>query len=261
MVCVGRTDFTQSQNSVDPDTMYPLADYNGGDRHDLDLSLYEQSILRTVYRAQKKTAVVYFGGSAVITTPWERLAPSFLYAGFGGINGGSALARVLFDEVNPSGKLSFSIFRHESDCPDMPDNPWIKATTKEDGYNPYVDPYDVNYDYYFGYMLADKKDLQVSYPFGFGLSYTTFSVGNICLFGERETVRVHCTVRNTGDRQGGEVVQAYIGVENSVVDRPKKALKNFAKAYLEPGESKEIEMNIPVKDLAYWDEAGNSWKI
>lgn len=209
VVCVGRTDFTQSQNSVDPDTMYPLADYNGGDRHDLDLSLYEQSILRTVYRAQKKTAVVYFGGSAVITTPWERLAPSFLYAGFGGINGGSALARVLFDEVNPSGKLSFSIFRHESDCPDMPDNPWIKATTKEDGYNPYVDPYDVNYDYYFGYMLADKKDLQVSYPFGFGLSYTTFSVGNICLFGEggdRESALHRKEYRRqTGRRSGASL--------------------------------------------------------
>lgn len=265
VVCVGRTDYTQSQNSVDPDTMYPLADYNGGDRYDLDLSLYEQSILRTVYRAHKKTAVVYFGGSAVITTPWERLAPSFLFAGFAGINGGSALAKILFGEINPSGKLSFSIFQHESDYPDMPDNPWIKATTKEDGYNPYVDPYDVNYDYYFGYMLADKKNLKVSYPFGFGLSYTTFSVGNVGLnkqsFGEKETIKVSCTLKNIGNRQGGEVVQVYAGTENSIVDRPKKALKNFTKACLEAGQSKQLEISIPVKDLAYWDETSNSWKI
>lgn len=265
VVCVGRTDYTQSQNSVDPDTMYPLADYNGGDRQDLDLSLYEQSMLRTVYRAQKKTAVVYFGGSAVITTPWERLAPSILFAGFTGINGGAALAKVLFGDVNPSGKLSFSIYRHESDYPDMPDNPWIKATTKEDGYNPYVDPYDVDYDYYFGYMLAEKKNLKVSYPFGFGLSYTTFDVNDVNIdkraFGEDETIRVSCTVRNKGDRQGGEVVQAYVGVDNSVVDRPKKALKNFAKTYLAPGQSGRVEMSIPVKDLAYWDESTESWKV
>lgn len=265
VVCVGRTDYTQSQNSVDPDTMYPLSDYNGGDRENLDLSLTEQSILRTVYRAHKKTAVVYFGGSAVITTPWERLAPSFLYAGFTGINGGAALAKVLFGEVNPSGKLSFSIFRHESDYPAMPDNPMVKATTKDDNYDPYVDPYDVNYDYYFGYMLADKKGLKVSYPFGYGLSYTTFDVSNINLnktsFGEGETIRLSCTLKNTGSRQGGEVVQAYVGVENSKVDRPKKALKNFSKAYLKAGDSKQMEIDIPVKDLAYWDETSNSWKI
>lgn len=265
VVCVGRTDYTQSQNSINPDTMYPLADYNGGDRNNLDLSLYEQSILRTTYRTHKKTAVVYFGGSAVITTPWERLAPSILFAGFGGINGGNALAKVLFGEVNPSGKLSFSIFRSESDYPEIPDNPFVKATTKNDTYDPYVDPYDVNYDYYFGYMLADKKNIQVSYPFGFGLSYTDFSIRDILLdkqtYHEGETIKVSCLLKNTGKRQGGEVVQAYIGVNHSEVDRPQKALKNFAKAYLDAEEEKRMEIEIPVKDLAYWDEVTHSWKI
>lgn len=265
IVCVGRTDYSQSQVSVNPDTMYPLAEYNGGDRRNLDLSTYEMSMLRTAYRMQKKMAVVYYGGSAVITKTWERLAPSIIYGGFAGMNGGAALAKILFGDVNPSGKLSFSMFDRESDYPDMPDNPFVKTTTKDDAYNPWVDPYDVKYDYYFGYMLADKKNLKVSYPFGFGLSYTTFSLSSISLngktYGENDVIKVACTVKNTGNRRGGEVVQAYVGVNNSAVDRPKKALKNFSKLYLDAGELRRIEMEIPVKDLAYWDEMSNSWKI
>lgn len=265
VVCVGRTDYTQSQVSVNPDTMYPLAEYNGGDRQNLDLNMYEQSMLRTTYRMQKKTAVVYFGGSAVITKTWERLAPSIIYGGFAGMNGGNALAKILFGDINPSGKLSFSMFDKESDYPDMPDNPFAKMTTKDDAYSPWVDPYDVNYDYYFGYMLADKKNLKVSYPFGFGLSYTSFNIDDISLnkyaFGENDVVEVSCIVKNTGSQKGGEVVQAYIGVKNSVVDRPKKALKNFTKVYLEPGQDKKVKIAIPVKDLAYWDTKSNSWII
>ena len=265
VVCIGRTDFTQSQVSVNPDTMYPLAEYNGGDRQNLDLTAGEHNMLRAAYRMQKKMAVVYFGGSAVITKTWERLAPAIIYGGFAGMNGGYALARILFGDVNPSGKLSFSMFERESDYPDMPDNPFHKLTTKDDSFNPWVDPYDVNYDYYFGYMLADKKNIPVSYPFGFGLSYTTFSVSKPTLdkavYAKDETVKVTCTVTNTGDRQGGEVLQAYVGVPHSVVDRPEKALKNFDKVYLKPGESRRLELAIPVKDLAYWDEADKDWKV
>ncbi len=265
VVCIGRTDYTQSQVSVNPDTMSPLAEYNGGDRKNLDITSQEHNMLRTAYRMQKKMAVVYFGGSAVITETWERLAPAIVYGGFAGMNGGNALAKILFGEVNPSGKLSFSMYERESDYPDMPDNPFFKLTTKDDDFNPWIDPYDVNYDYYFGYMLADKKGIKISYPFGFGLSYTTFRIGQPSVdkssYGEEESVTVRCTVTNTGNRQGGEVLQAYIGVDNSIVDRPKKALKNFSKVYLEPGESKQVEMNIPVKDLAYWDEESNDWKI
>lgn len=265
VLCIGRTDYTQSQVSVDPDTMYPLATYNGGDRQNLDITTSELNIMRTCYRNCRNMAVVYFGGSAVITKTWERLAPSIVYGGFAGQNGGAALAKILFGEVNPSGKLSFSMFDSESDYPDMPDNPFVKTTTKDDAYNPWVDPYDVQYDYYFGYMLADKKGLKVSYPFGYGLSYTTFQIDGISLdgqtYGENDSIRISCTVKNTGRRSGGEVVQAYIGVNNSAVDRPKKALKNFAKAYLNAGEQQQLEITVPVKDLAYWDEATNAWRI
>lgn len=114
-------------------------------------------------------------------------------------------------------------------------------------------------------MLADKKNLKVSYPFGFGLSYTTFNIDNVHLnkyeFSEDETIKITCLLKNTGNCSGGEVVQAYIGANASIVDRPKRALKNFAKSYLEAGQSEQLEISIPIKDIAYWDENTNSWKV
>lgn len=265
IVCVGRNENEQTENAVNPDTSLPLGGYmSAGDRSNLDLSLSEQNIIRTVYRAQKKMAVVYYGGSAVITSTWDHLTPALIFGGFGGANGGMALANILFGKVNPSGKLSFSIFERESDYPVMPDNPWNRATTK-DGYNPYISPYNVDYDYYFGYTKADRDNIKVSYPFGYGLSYTSFSLENIKLskasYGENDEVKMECVVRNTGNRAGGEVVQAYVGTTKSVVDRPEKSLRQFEKVYLQPGESKEVSISIPVKDLAYFDETIDRFKV
>lgn len=265
IVCIGRTDFTQSQVSVDPDTMYPLATYNGGDRQNLDITTTELGLMRTCYRNCQNMAVTYFGGSAVITSTWERLAPSIVYAGFGGQNGGLALAKILFGDTNPSGKLSFSIFKHESDYPSMPDDPAFSLSTKYDNFDPHVDAFDVDYDYYFGYRLAEKKGIEVSYPFGYGLSYTTFSVANPATnkktYSADDVIRVSCTVKNTGNREGAEVVQAYVGTDSSAIDQPQKALKNFAKVNLKAGESKNVELEIPVSDLAYWNESTDNWSI
>lgn len=265
IVCVGRSDEDQSESVVNPDTNTPMFGMrSAGDREHLDLFLDEQNMIRTVSRSGKKMTVIYFGGSAVITSTWDHLASSIINAGFPGMNGGAALANIIFGKVNPSGKLSYSIFEKESDYPAMPNDPMERATTK-DGYDPYKDPYDVEYGYYHGYMLAEKNDIPVSYPFGFGLSYTNFKIDNISTdkktYGEKDVIKVTCNLTNVGDREGGEVVQVYAGFKNAKIERPVKAIKDFEKVYLEANGSKTVELSIPVKDLAYWDVDSQSWKI
>ena len=264
IVCLGRTDFTQSENAVNPDTMYPLAMHSGGDRENLDLTPAEQNIIRCCYRKQRNTAVVYYGGSAVITSTWEHMAKSIIFAGFTGSEGGVALGNILFGKVNPSGKLSFSIFGKESDYPKKTSNPLLRVTTKDD-YDPLVNPYDVNYDYYYGYTLANKQGIKMSYPFGYGLSYTTFDITDVTANVEETdgnaTLLVNCRVSNSGKVAGGEVVQVYVGTDSKTVERPERSLRGFEKVYLNAGESRKVTVRIPVNDLRYWNENTKAWEL
>ncbi len=115
---------------------------------------------------------------------------------------------------------------------------------------------------YIGYRHFDKKGLDVSYPFGYGLSYTTFELDSLSHTTENGAMIVKLAVRNTGEVSGKEVVQLYVGKSDSGIDRPEKELKAFTKTrVLAPGESTEITMNVPLSELSYWDEDASAWKL
>ncbi len=219
----------------------------GGDRESLNLLSKDEELIQAVAGANKNTVVVYVGGSAIDMGPWEDKIPAILFAWYNGMEGGNALARILYGEVNPSGKLPFSIARNAGDYP---------------FFNPYT--MKIEYGYYHGYTLFDKKEIEVAYPFGHGLSYTTFEydslvVGTIDV--DKKTVKVSAQVSNTGKVMGEEVVQLYVGFANSEIDRPVKLLKGFDKIAIEPGESRTVEFQIDLEELAWYDPESKTWKI
>ena len=170
----------------------------------------------------KNTAVVLIGGNMLMLDPWFGHVPAVLMAFYPGMRGGLATTRVLFGDVNPSGKLPFVSPCRESDLPQVD---WL-ADEQE-------------YGYYHGYEKLDKQGIRPRLPFGYGLSYTTFALGRIRLKSVRDGTAVfEVELKNTGDRAGAEVVQLYVGWNGSCVDRPVKRLQDFARVQLEAGESR-----------------------
>ena len=219
----------------------------GGDRESLNLLSKDEELIQAVAGANKNTVVVYVGGSAIDMGSWQDDVPAILFAWYNGMEGGNALARILYGEVNPSGKLPFSIARNAGDYP---------------FFNPYT--MTIEYGYYHGYTLFDKKEIEVAYPFGHGLSYTTFEYDSLeidAVDPEKQSLKVRARVSNTGQMAGEEVVQLYVGFSNSEIDRPVKLLKGFDKIAIEPGESRAVEFQIDLEELAWYDPESKSWKI
>jgi beta-glucosidase len=219
----------------------------GGDRENLNLVAEDESLIGAVAGVNPNTVVVYVGGSAIDMGPWEDKIPAILFAWYNGMEGGNALAHILYGEVNPSGKLPFSIARNVGDYP---------------FFNPYT--MKIEYGYYHGYTLFDKKEIEAAYPFGHGLSYTTFEYDSLeidAVDPEKQSLKVRARVSNTGQMAGEEVVQLYVGFANSEIDRPVKLLKGFDKIAIEPGESRTVEFQIDLEELAWYDPESKTWKI
>ena len=210
----------------------------GGDRKSLRLHKDEVDLIRALHNTGKPLVVVFYSGSAVITTEWKGYANAILYAGYPGMEGGKALAALLSGAVNPSGKLPFTVARDEADYP----------------YFPYSDAKDqrVAYDYYHGYALFDKEGKEPEYPFGFGLSYTTFTYSDLAAADEGDALKVSCCVENTGDVYGEESVLVFIG--SNLPGKPHKLLKGFQRVGLEPGEKKPVTILIPKEDLRLYNK-------
>ncbi|EPR12146.1 beta-glucosidase family protein [Ruminiclostridium papyrosolvens] len=216
----------------------------GGDRKYLGLHPEDEDLIETVSKVNKNVIVVLQGGSTIIVEPWKNLAKAILIQWYPGMEGGTALANILFGKVNPSAKLPVT----------------VPATPQQLPY------YDMNatsivYDYYHGYFLADKKKYPVSYPFGFGLSYTTYSYSNPKVSKKGDIISVSVDVSNTGKMAGDEVVQLYIGYRGSKVERHVKDLKGFTKIHLEPGEKKTGVIEINKDDLAYYCPESKQWAV
>ncbi len=266
VVCVGYTQKDESEYLYDSEGQPIRSDVTlGGDRENMNLHQSDIDLIQMTPRYCKNTTVVFFGGGTPIVSTWINNAPALLFEGYCGLEGGSALARIIFGDVNPSGKLPYSIFVNEKDYPEFPNHPRKEMEDWEIYAKDYVDPYKFTYGYYMGYTLSDKDSIPVSFPFGFGLSYTNFEITNITTdqstYSENGTITVSCQVKNTGKVKGSEVVQVYAGFENAKVERPYKVLKGFQKTELEAGETKTVEIQIPVSDLAYWDVNDKTWKI
>ena len=217
----------------------------GGDRKSLRLHDDEVALIHAMKQTGKPLVVIFYSGSAVITEEWAEDADAILYAGYPGMEGGHVLADVLTGKVNPSGKLPFTVAKDEKDYPDFP----------------YTDEKDqsVDYGYYHGYALFEKEGIEPEYPFGFGLSYTTFAYADAAAQKEGDKIRVSCKVRNTGERYGEEAVLVFVG--SNIPGKPHKLLKGFTRVALQPGEEKEAVIMIDKQDLRLYDPQADAMII
>lgn len=216
-----------------------------GDRN-LSLGLHEEEIklLNTVGLVNKNSVAVLIGGSMIMLDEWKKSVGAILMAYYPGMEGGTAIAEIIFGDVNPSGKLPFVVPYKETDLPK------IQWETDEQ-----------LYDYYHGYTKLEKDNIEPVYPFGYGLSYTSFEVSDSKVEVSGDNLNVFCTVKNTGDRSGDEVIQMYVGFDNSKVERPVKLLRGFERVSLEPGEEKRVEISCNTEELKWYNPETESWEM
>ncbi len=225
----------------------------------------QDELIRAVTAINKHTIVVVTAGGAVDALPWINSVPALLHNYYPGQAGGTALAEVLFGERSPEGRLPFSFDRSWASDPvhntyypaEMPKNPEDIITVK------YSEGLFNGYRYYTSEQLT--QDQQPLFPFGFGLTYTTFRYSHIKAAvegkGDATTVNVSVDVTNTGKRVGSDVVQLYIGDPSAKVKRPAKELKGFERVSLAPGATQRVQFKVSPRDLSYWDVDSHNWKI
>ncbi|KAB5554891.1 glycosyl hydrolase family 3 N terminal domain-containing protein [Coniochaeta sp. 2T2.1] len=220
----------------------------GSDRENMDLPGRMDDMIAAVAAANKNTVVVMQSGTPV-RMPWINDVAAVVQAWYGGNETGNVIADVLFGDVNPSGKLSLSFPKR------VQDNPAFLNFRAEGGRTVYGE------DVYVGYRYYEFAEVDVLFPFGHGLSYTTFEFEGLEVSENDGKVEVSVTVKNTGDVKGAEVVQVYVAPKQAAkVNRPRKELKGFTKVELAPGESKRVTVEIETKYAAsYWDEERSKW--
>jgi beta-glucosidase len=224
----------------------------GFDRSSLDLPAGHNHLIEAVSAVQPNLAVVLMNGSA-ITMPWVNRVRAILEAWLGGQASGGAIADVLIGRVNPSGKLSETFPARLEDTPVYPNFP---SRTREANYGEEV---------FIGYRHYDARKIAPLFPFGFGLSYTTFAYSDLRVgptaIKETESVMVEVKVKNTGPVTGQEVVQLYVHEQRPKVVRPEKQLKAFAKVALQPSEEKTVSFRLERRDFTYYDTSRQDWLV
>lgn len=232
-------------------------DTEGSDRTNYALPEEQEQLIRETLEKNKKTVIILIAGSPIDVSNWYGYIPALLNAWYPGMMGGDALARVLFGEVSPSGKLPVTYPKK------IEDHPAHKSKRRFPGD---LDEMKIYFDegIYVGYRYFDNEEIEPFFPFGFGLSYTDFRISNIQLdkseiqMGENFTVSVD--VENIGARTGSEIVQTYISDDECSVDRPPKELQAFEKVYLNPGEKKNISIKLDEAAFEYYSESDHKFK-
>jgi len=216
---------------------------------DMNLEPGHLRLLEAVFAVQPNTIVVLFNGD-VVAMPWASQAKAVLDMFYAGEGCGNAVAKLLFGLHNPSGKLSASVPLKLSDTPAFLDFPHEQDIAR------YREGVFVGYRYY------DMREMEVQYPFGFGLSYTTFSYDEIRIENQGEKgCEISVKITNTGKIAGAEIVQLYVAAQNPQIFRPVKELKAFQKVHLEPGESVTVHFELERRDFAYYDDKLGSWRV
>ena len=226
-------------------------DCENSDRESYELSFGQNGLIGELAAIQKNIMVVTFGGNAY-ATPWLDRVQALVHCWYLGSESGNALANVLTGKVCPSGKLPVTFAKKQNDYPSL--------QYGQIGYPGDGKTVEYKEGIYVGYRHFDTKGVKTQFPFGFGLSYTTFKYGKPQIAANGDAWTVSVDVTNTGKCEGKEIVQLYVGDEKCSVDRPKKELKNFAKVSLKPGETKTVSMDITRQDLKFWDETTHAWK-
>ena len=224
----------------------------GYDRTHLNLPECQDRLIGKICDVQKNVVVVLHNGSPVVM-PWKDRVSAIVEAYLGGQAVGKAEVRVLFGEVNPSGRLSETFPNR------LEDTPCYLTYGKGRDHAEYREGVFVGYRYY------TTRDMDVQYPFGYGLSYTTFGYSDLATdksgLTDADTLSVSVDVKNTGDRSGKEVVQLYVAPVNSEVPRPLRELKGFEKVSLEPGEKKTVAFTLDDRAFAVWNADLHCWDV
>ena len=216
----------------------------GGDRKSIRLHSHESKWLQEVGPLNQNSIAVLIGGSAIIVEEWKEKVNGIIHAFYPGMEGGTAIAKTIFGESNPGGKLPFSVAMDESHYPEFD----REAT-------------EVTYDRYHGYIKLDHDGNRAAFPFGFGLSYTTFSHESSIVEVLDDQITVSVNVTNTGNIAGDQVMQLYVGFDNSTVEREHKLLKGFQRISLEPGETKSVKLSCPFEKLKWYNPETKSWDL
>ncbi len=231
-------------------------DCEDGDRQEYALPYGQERLIREIAAVNPNVAVVLISGSAV-ETAWSPAVRGLVQAWYGGSEAGHAVVDILSGAVNPSGKLPVSFYTRLEDCGAHAFGP--ESYPGVDRHQTYSE------DLLVGYRWLEAKRTAAAYPFGFGLSYTTFRVGKPVAdrktYADDATIRVTVEVANTGARAGQEVVQLYVGKVKSAVVRAPKELKAFRKVALAAGEQTAVTLEVPVRELAYYDAESRSWRV
>lgn len=220
----------------------------GFDRPDMDIPGYTEKLIAAVSDANPNVIVVNQSGTPVTIAPWVQKVPALVQAWYGGIELGNSIADVLFGDVNPSGKLSMTFPER------LEDNPSYINFASTNGRVLYGE------DVFVGYRFYEKVKRKVLYPFGYGLSYTSFKFDGLKVSSTDDSLTASITVTNTGKVEGSETVQLYIKPENPSIIRPIKELKEFGKVHLAPGETKSVKLTVSIKEAtSFWDTYKDKW--
>jgi beta-glucosidase len=220
----------------------------GGDRASLGLPADQVALIRAVAEASPRTIVAVMAGCAVIVEDWREAAAAILMLWYPGMEGGHALAEILYGDANPSGKLPFVIPRQAADLP------FFDRSARR-----------IEYDLWHGYRKLEREGIAPAYPFGYGLRYTRYRYAGLALEEERlgpgDVLRLRVEVENEGTHAGEEVVQVYVGAIGSAVPRAPKELKAFVRVALAPRERKPVRLEMPVQALACYDERQGAFAV
>ncbi len=233
---------------------YNKLESEGFDVKTMDLPAGQDDLIAAVEKANPHTIVVLNTGDPVTMSKWLDTTPAMLDMWYGGEEGGNALAAILFGDANPSGKLPVSLPKK------FEDSPAAKTYPGQNLHTEYTE------GIYVGYRYYDTKNVEPQFPFGFGLSYTTFDYSNLKPgqvehAGKSGLWHFSVNVRNTGSRAGAEVVQLYVHDGHSKIDRPAHELKAFSRVELKPGESKTIQFKLDNSAFEYWSPETKEWTM
>lgn len=216
----------------------------GGDRQSIRLHENESKLLQELGPLNQNSVAVLIGGSAIIVEEWKDKVNGIIHAFYPGMEGGTAIAKTIFGENNPGGKLPFTVATDESHYPEF--DRWAEEVT---------------YDRYHGYIKLDHDGNKAAFPFGFGMSYTTFLLDSASFSYKDDALLFSVNVTNTGQRAGDQVVQLYIGFDNSSVEREHKLLKGFQRVSLNPGQTKRVKISCPFDKIKWYNPETSSWEL
>ena len=237
------------------------------------LNKKDEALVRLAVENNPNTIVLVHSGSAINMTAWADKCAALLYGWYPGQNGQKAIRDIIIGKINPSGKLPMTIERNFADSPAANSVPVgfdlakAKGNPNEKAFHPWT--YDIHYDesVLVGYRWYEKKEIKTLFPFGYGLSYTSFALnkakivnkGKVKTLTDEKPLTVTIQLTNTGTMAGAEVVQLYIAEKNPTVLRPNKELKAFKKVNVEPGKKTVVTFEVDKKMCSYWCDKNHSW--